>query len=131
MKLATESKYADIDLDFVANPITKDIPLKYDAESVKRALRNLVFTSKYEKLFQPDIDSGIHKLLFENFGTVQIVTAKSRIEQAIINFEPRVTEVNVEMNEDIENHLLVIDIIFRVRNISGMETLRIELQRIR
>lgn len=124
-------KYSDLDLDFLPNPITKDVPLKYDVEAVKRSIRNLVFTNKYERLFQPEIDAGIHKLLFENFGTIQVVTLRNRLEQAIVNFEPRVTEVNVKTRTDEENHLLVIDIIFRVRNIPQLETLRIELQRIR
>jgi phage baseplate assembly protein W len=130
--LATETiKYSDLDLDFLPNPITKDVPLKYDVEAVKRSIRSLVFTNKYERLFQPDIDAGIHKLLFENFGTIQIVTLRNRLEQAIVNYEPRVTEVNVKTRTDEENHLLVIDVIFRVRNIPQLETLRIELQRIR
>lgn len=124
-------KYSDLDLDFLPNPITKDVPLKYDVEAVKRSIRSLVFTNKYERLFQPDIDAGIHKLLFENFGTIQIVTLRNRLEQAIVNYEPRVTEVNVKTRTDEENHLLVIDVIFRVRNIPQLETLRIELQRIR
>lgn len=130
--MATETiKYSDLDLDFLPNPITKDVPLKYDVEAVKRSIRSLVFTNKYERLFQPDIDAGIHKLLFENFGTIQIVTLRNRLEQAIVNYEPRVTEVNVKTRTDEENHLLVIDVIFRVRNIPQLETLRIELQRIR
>lgn len=130
--MATETiKYSDLDLDFLPNPITKDVPLKYDVEAVKRSIRSLIFTNKYERLFQPDIDAGIHKLLFENFGTIQIVTLRNRLEQAIVNYEPRVTEVNVKTRTDEENHLLVIDVIFRVRNIPQLETLRIELQRIR
>ena len=67
--MATETiKYSDLDLDFLPNPITKDVPLKYDVEAVKRSIRSLVFTNKYERLFQPDIDAGIHKLLFENLA---------------------------------------------------------------
>lgn len=129
--MTEESKYSDLDLDFTPNPITKDVPIKYDVESVKRAIRSLVFTNKYERLFQPEIDAGISRLLFENFGTVQLVTLRNRLEQAIVNYEPRVTEVNVKVRTDEENHLLEIDIIFRVRNIPQIETLRIELQRIR
>lgn len=124
-------RYSDLDLDFLPNPITKDVPLKYETESVKRSLRSLVFTNKYERLFQPEIDAGIHRLLFENFGTIQVVTLRNRLEQAIVNFEPRVTEVNVNTRTDEENHLLVIEIVFRVRNIPQLETLTIELQRIR
>lgn len=126
-----ESTYSDLDLDFTMNPLTKDVSLKYDAEAVKRSLRNLIFTQRYERLFQPDINSGINNLLFENFGSIQVVTLRSRIEQTIINFEPRVTEVNVNVYENQELHYLTIEIQFRVRNTPGLQELSIDLQRVR
>lgn len=113
------------------NPLTKDVSLKYDAEAIKRSLRNLVFTRKYERLFQPQINAGIHDLLFENFGSIQLVTLRSRIEQTIVNFEPRVTEVSVELLENQEEHHLTMNIYFRVRNVPGMQELSIDLQRVR
>jgi phage baseplate assembly protein W len=127
----TESIYSDLDLDFTINPLTKDVSLKYDAEAVKRSLRNLIFTQRYERLFQPDINSGINNLLFENFGSIQVVTLRSRIEQTIVNFEPRVTEVNVNVYENQELHHLTIEIQFRVRNTPGLQELSIDLQRVR
>lgn len=127
----TQSTYSDLDLDFTMNPLTKDVSLKYDAEAVKRSLRNLIFTQRYERLFQPDINSGINNLLFENFGSVQVVTLRTRIEQTIINFEPRVTEVNVNVYENQELHYLTIEIQFRVRNTPGLQELSIDLQRVR
>ena len=127
----TESIYSDLDLDFTINPLTKDVSLKYDAEAVKRSLRNLIFTQRYEILFQPDINSGINNLLFENFGSIQVVTLRSRIEQTIVNFEPRVTEVNVNVYENQELHHLTIEIQFRVRNTPGLQELSIDLQRVR
>ena len=117
----TESTYSDLDLDFTINPLTKDVSLKYDAEAVKRSLRNLIFTERYERLFEPDINSGINNLLFENFGSIQVVTLRSRIEQTIVNFEPRVTEVNVNVYENQELHHLTIEIQFRVRDTPGLQ----------
>jgi phage baseplate assembly protein W len=129
--LATEYKYSDLDLDFTANPITKDISLKYDVEAVKRSLRNLIFTKKNERFFRPDISGGIHDLLFENFGSIQTVTIRSRIENLIQNYEPRVTEAKIELYEKREQNALQIDIYFRVRNIPGMQELTLDLQRVR
>ena len=127
----TEPVYSDLDLDFTLNPITKDVSLKYDAEAIKRSLKNLIFTSRYERLFQPEINAGIDKLLFENYGSIQLVTLRSRLEQTIINFETRVTEVSVEVGENIDRNSLVIDIIFRIRNIPDLQEISIDLQRVR
>lgn len=127
----TEVRYSDLDLDFTQNPMTRDVSLKYEVEAVKRSLRNLIFTKKYERLFQPKIEAGIHSLLFENFGSIQLVTLRNRLEQTIANFEPRITEVSVELFENEELHALTIDIYFRVRTATGLQQLRIDLQRIR
>lgn len=127
----SEYRYVDLDLDFNPNPLTKDVPLKYETEAIKRSLKNLIFTNKYERPFQPEIDAGIKNLLFENFNTIKLVTIRNRIELLIKNYEPRVTEVNVVTKQNEQNHAFEIEIYFRIRNIPQMETLRIELQRIR
>ena len=126
-----QPRYADLDLDFSPNPITKDISMKQDVEAVKRAVRNLIFTNKYEKLFQPEVEAGIDRLLFENFGSVRLVTLRNRLEQAIVNFEPRITEVEVFVQEIPDKHSILIEIVFRVRNIPQLESLQIELNRVR
>ena len=131
MATQPQSRFSDLDLDFTINPLTKDVSLKYDAEAVKRSLRNLIFTQRYERLFQPDINSGINNILFENFGSIQVVTLRNRIEQTIVNFEPRVTEVTVNVYENQELHYLTVEIQFRVRNVPGLQELSLDLQRVR
>ena len=54
--LSTNTRtWADLDLDFTAHPVTKDIVLKRDVEAVKRSIRNLILTNQYERPFQPTI----------------------------------------------------------------------------
>ena len=131
MATQPQSRFSDLDLDFTINPLTKDVSLKYDAEAVKRSLRNLIFTQRYERLFQPDINSGINNILFENYGSIQVVSLRNRIEQTIVNFEPRVTEVIVNVYENQELHYLTVEIQFRVRNVPGLQELSLDLQRVR
>ena len=37
--------FSDIDLNFTAHPVTKDITRRYDESAVKTALKNLILTS--------------------------------------------------------------------------------------
>ncbi len=63
--LSTHNRqWADLDLDFVAHPITKDIVRKTNVEAVKRAVKNLILTNKYDKPFHPEIDGGVTRHLF-------------------------------------------------------------------
>lgn len=123
--------FSDIDLDFTPNPFTKDISIKYDEDSVKRSIRNLILTGKNERLFQPEIYSGIKELLFQNFGSVQIVTLQSRLEEMLIISEPRITEVSVEVVENVLDQVLEIDISFSVRGVPDLQRLTLEIERVR
>jgi phage baseplate assembly protein W len=129
--LATNQKYSDLDLDFTRNPITNDVSLKYDAEAVKRSMRNLLLTGRNERLFQPEIEAGIRNLLFENFGSIQLVTLANRIEELLVNNEPRLHEISVEVVNQEDNNNVRIRIYFRVRNLPIVQTLEVDLQRVR
>ena len=101
--LSTHTRgWADLDLDFTAHPVTKDIVRKTNVEAVKRSVRNLIQTNKYDKKFHPEVDGGVTRHLF---GLATAAT-KHDIAEAIAtclrNYEPRVVvdRVNVVGNED-------------------------------
>ena len=60
--------YKDLDLDFTVNPITGDVLTVVDAVSVKRGIKNILLTENTERLFQPEVGSGIKNLLFEQMS---------------------------------------------------------------
>ena len=101
--LSTHTRgWADLDLDFTKHPVTKDITRKLNVEAVKRSVRNLVQTNRYDKKFHPEVDGGVTRHLF---GLATAAT-KHDIGQAIMtclqNYEPRVIvdRVNVVGNND-------------------------------
>ena len=101
--LSTHTRgWADLDLDFTAHPVTKDIVRKTNVEAVKRSVRNLIQTNKYDKKFHPEVDGGVTRHLF---GLATAAT-KHDISEAIAaclrNYEPRVIvdRVNVFGNAD-------------------------------
>ena len=106
--LSTHTRgWADLDLDFTAHPVTKDIVRKTNVEAVKRSVRNLIQTNKYDKKFHPEIDGGVTRHLF---GLATAAT-KHDISEAIAtclrNYEPRVIvdRVNVFGNSDEVGHV--------------------------
>ena len=101
--LSTHTRgWADLDLDFTKHPVTKDITRKLNVEAVKRSVRNLIRTNKYDKKFHPEVDGGVTRHLF---GLATAAT-KHDIAEAIAtclrNYEPRVVvdRVNVFGNAD-------------------------------
>ena len=98
--------YKDISLSFKRHPVTNDIAVLKNADAIKRSVRNLVQTIPNERFFNSTIGSEVKNLLFENapgfidFGTAAII--EKQILTTIENYEPRVTnlEVNVEPRPD-------------------------------
>ena len=124
-------RFRDIDLDFSRNAVTNDVNIVEDVVAVKRALKNLVQTNFYERPFQPELGCGIRELLFENFTPMTKVFLERKIEEVIVNYEPRVNLQNVAVDDDQDKNRLVVDIYFYVVGVPGQQVVQTFLQRVR
>lgn len=123
--------FADLDLNFIANPVTGDVSRKFDGNAVKQSIKNLVMTNHYEKPFHPEIGSQIYALLFEPFSPM----LKSMLERSIINtitnFEPRADLLGVDVTLNPDNNSVFCQIVFKIINTERPLTVDITLSRTR
>ena len=124
-------KFRDIDLDFGRNIVTNDVNVVEDVIAVKRSVKNLVQTNFYERPFQPELGCGIRELLFEPFTPMTKVFLQRKIEEVLINYEPRINLENVTVDDDQDNNRLVVDIYFYVVGVPGPQVVSTFLQRVR
>lgn len=129
--LSRATVYSDFRKDLMLNPITGDLAMKLNEDSVKDALRNLMLTEKGERLFQPTIGSDIRKSLFDNMTPATVKLIEQNVRNTINNFEPRVTVIDVVVTPEYDNYRVKIDITFYVRNVQSPITVSIFLERIR
>ena len=96
--------FKDISLSFTPHPVTKDLPILKNENAIVRSVRNLVETIPTERFFNSSLGSDVQDSLF---GFVDYGTA-SQIEDQIIttvtNFEPRVENINVEVEPQMDNN---------------------------
>ena len=127
--------YKDLNLFFTPNPVTKDISKVTDVQAIKRSVRNLVLLNPGEKPFHPEIGTGIRGALFENFDPIQLSALRSRIEEVILKYEPRVILRSVDFGaeeQNLDNNTLSCRISFFISNAPDrLEEVDIFLQRIR
>ena len=95
--------FKDINLSFSPHPVTKDLTVLRNDNAIKRSVRNIVQTIPTERFFNSILGSDVRDLLFDNFidfGTASAI--EDQIKISIENFEPRVDnlEVNVEPRPD-------------------------------
>lgn len=123
--------FTDLDLNFLAHPVTKDVTTKVDEQAIKASVRNLILTSNYEKPFHPEIGSPIKSLLFEPATPLLPVLIQKAIEQTIRNFEPRVQLTNVIANLSADNNSIYVTVEFIIVNTTRPITVDLILYRTR
>ena len=82
--------FKDLDLNFTAHPVRKDVNKFTNEYAVINSVKNLILTNHYERPFRPELGSNLRRMLFENVDTVMAAQIEREIEETIINFEPRV-----------------------------------------
>jgi phage baseplate assembly protein W len=123
--------FSDLDLNFTAHPVTKDIALRYDENAVKTSLRNLILTSNFERPFHSEIGSPIKRLLFEPATPMLAVVMKRAIVDLVNNFEPRVQLLNVDVYVAEDSNAIRVTIEFKIINTERPISFEIALERTR
>lgn len=124
-------KFSDLDFDFLPHPVSRDIVPLVDAASVKRALRNLMFTGTYERLFQPNLGANLKQLLFEPISPMTALSVKLLIQDVIRYYEPRVSVVELQVNVSEDENGYNVYLIFAIDNISDVIAVDFFLERLR
>jgi phage baseplate assembly protein W len=123
--------FSDLDLNFTAHPVTKDISRRYDENAVKTSLKNLILTRNFERPFHSEIGSPINALLFEPPSPMLNITLQRAIVDVVNNFEPRVDLLDVSVISSPDENSLYVTITFKIVNTQQPLTLDLTLERTR
>jgi phage baseplate assembly protein W len=106
--------FKDISLSFEPHPVTKDLPILKNERAIARSVRNIVETIPTEKFFNPNFGSEVRSSLFEivDYATVSII--EDQILTSINSYEPRVENVQVTVNPELDNNALEVTVIFDI-----------------
>jgi phage baseplate assembly protein W len=125
-------QYTDLDLFFGKKSSNSDVQELTDIKAVKRSIRNLVLLNHYEKPFHPEIASGVRDMLFENMTPVTATILARKIEDVIINFEPRARLISVTALPNLDRNEYEVSIEFYVVNQpTELVDLTVMLERVR
>ena len=115
--------FKDISFSFDPHPITKDLPVIINERAITRSVRNLVETILTERPFNPDLGSNIRKMLFENVTIPTSIEIKDQIENSIMAFEPRVSNLIVDVRPFPDDNTFEVDIKYDIRGLDvGTQT---------
>jgi phage baseplate assembly protein W len=129
-KRATK-QYRDLDLDFGRNSVTNDVNKLTDIEAVKRSVRNLINTSHFDRPFHPEIGSSVRAMLFELMTPLTALNLQRKVQEVLINFEPRIKLVQIVASPNIDSNAYDLRIYFYVVGSNELVEVQTFLERLR
>lgn len=106
--------FKDISLSFDPHPVTKDLPILTNERAIIRSIRNLIETIPTERFFNLEIGSNVRSSLFDfvDFATASVI--EDQIQTTIANYEPRVTDLKVEVNPSPDSNEFEVTVNFEI-----------------
>jgi phage baseplate assembly protein W len=84
-------------MTFQANPLNYDLIALKNETAIARSVRNLVLTYPGERFFNENLGSKVSRSLFENADEISASVIKDEIKNTIVNYEPRVDLISVDV----------------------------------
>ena len=123
--------YRYIPMSFNVHPVTGNMKLVANAESIKQSVKNIVLTNFYERPYQPELGGNVLAQLFENMSPITEYNVTQNIRQALENNEPRAIVEDIITTPVEDQNNLRVTIKFSVRNIPEPIEVYVLLERIR
>ena len=123
--------YSDLDMFLVPHPVTGDISTKKDSDAIKRSIRNIVLTNKFERPFKPNFGGGGTSMLFELDSTRKVKRFQKEMVNMIERLEPRVYNVSVRLNPLTDDNRLDVQIFYSIRNGKSGQSAEFTVTRVR
>lgn len=123
--------FSDFLFDFKKHPVSNDLLVVTNEQSVLNSLKKILKTNHYEIPYNPTFGANISHYLFENFTQITKNQIETDIRFAIQNFEKRVTILDLVVNGNPDENFIEITLTFSIINSLDPITLTTTLTRIR
>lgn len=127
----TEEIYSDFLVNMNPHPVSGMLLRFVNEKAVTRAIRNLILTAPGERLYQPDIGSGIRNLLFEPMSQATAIALRNAIEYTIREYEPRARVLEIDVRSFEDDNAYAVTIVYMLINSSDPISVNVTLQRVR
>jgi phage baseplate assembly protein W len=93
-------------------------------EDIRQAIRIILGTNPGERVMRPDFGAGLNTFVFEPVNTTTMALVQSRVQEALVAWEPRIDVEAVNVTTDaVERNRLLIDMTYRVRATNTLSNL--------
>jgi Bacteriophage baseplate protein W len=95
----------------------------YD-DDIRQSIRIILGTDQGERVMRPDFGAGLRSFVFGSISATALHTVRTRVQNALVEWEPRIDVEQVTVDEDSEeSSKLNIRITYRVRATNTLNNL--------
>ena len=123
--------FRDIPLNLTVHPVTGNLKVLTNAESIKQSVKNIVLTNFYERPYNPEFGGDILSQLFENMDPITEYNISKNIRVSLENYEPRAIVDDIITTVYDDQNALTVKIKFSVQTIPEPLEVNVLLERIR
>ena len=123
--------YQDFKKDLEKSPVSSDLTVWKDEDSVKESIKNLILTNRGERLMQPNLGGNINAMLFENITPAILILIQNQVRTTVELYEPRAELIDVIASSNIDDNTVRVKIMFYITNVQQPITLDVFLERTR
>jgi phage baseplate assembly protein W len=123
--------YSDFLVNLNPHPVSGAVLRFTNEKAVTRSIRNLLLTNPGERLYQPDLGSGIRQLLFEPISDFTTNTLGRFIEDTISKYEQRAKVLAVNVIPEEDKNRYTVTIVYVLINKQEPVSITVTLQRVR
>lgn len=138
--------YSDFRTDFGKNAFTGYLGKLTNEDAVKQAFRNLMLTNHGERFFDADYGANLTSYLFENLQPDQMEMIRMDVQSAVSVYDGRITiheilipdyEASIKdiyqngRSTQLDSNVLSVRIVFSVNNIPDVQSVDVDIKRVR
>ena len=94
--------YSDVDMLRYTGKTNGEVPMAYDVDAVKAAVRNILMWRVGENVIRPEFGHNIHRSMYEQLNDFNKDKVCEEIKRAIEENEPRAKVQTVAVDQDPE-----------------------------
>lgn len=93
-------------------------------QDVEQAIRIILSTDRGERLMRPTFGAGLRSFVFAPLSTTNLQQVQTRVKEALVQWEPRITVEQVTAAIDPKNQgVLLITVVYMVRVTNTLQNL--------
>lgn len=120
----------DLNIKFNANAIDGSLTTLSGRNVIIQSISNIIRTMTTERIYKPEIGSGIMNLLGENMSAVNASLIVEQIKQTIALYEPRAEIIDITYKLDAEKQTYKLKITYNIMNETDIIEQNIDLKKI-